>query len=126
MLACENGGRREWVPEPCSCSSKVHAGVADGGGGGCIGGVKKKERAKGRARATSLREICKERRRDEAVCEQGICQTAIKKVCRRLGIMKWPYKEMRTPPERAQDKGDYKGEAADNSDAARYCAVRYL
>ena len=81
---------------------------------------------KGRARSTSLREICKERRRDEAVCEQGICQTAIKKVCRRLGIMKWPYKEMRTPPERAQDKGDYKGEAADNSDAARYCAVRYL
>ncbi|EKX49985.1 hypothetical protein GUITHDRAFT_151353 [Guillardia theta CCMP2712] len=27
----------------------------------------------------------------------GICQTAIKKVCRKLGIMKWPYKEMRTP-----------------------------
>jgi len=30
------------------------------------------------------------------VC-QGICQTAIKKVCRRLGIKKWPYKEMRQP-----------------------------
>jgi len=29
--------------------------------------------------------------------EQGICQTAIKKVCRRLGIKKWPYKEMRAP-----------------------------
>ena len=28
---------------------------------------------------------------------QGICQTAIKKVCRRLGIKKWPYKEMRVP-----------------------------
>mmetsp|Transcript_20846 Transcript_20846/g.51233 ORF Transcript_20846/g.51233 Transcript_20846/m.51233 type:complete len:218 (+) Transcript_20846:660-1313(+) len=27
----------------------------------------------------------------------GICQTAIKKVCRRLGIKKWPYKEMRLP-----------------------------
>jgi len=27
----------------------------------------------------------------------GICQTAIKKVCRRLGIKKWPYKEMRQP-----------------------------
>jgi len=44
----------------------------------------------------------------------GICQTAIKKVCRRLGIMKWPYKEMRTPSDRQQDKG----EGADNSDAA--------
>lgn len=47
----------------------------------------------------------------------GICQTAIKKVCRRLGIMKWPYKEMRMPSERFE-KGDDKGEAADNSDAA--------
>ena len=28
---------------------------------------------------------------------QGICQTAIKKVCRRLGIKKWPYKETRVP-----------------------------
>uniref|UniRef100_A0A6U4N0Q2 RWP-RK domain-containing protein n=1 Tax=Hemiselmis andersenii TaxID=464988 RepID=A0A6U4N0Q2_HEMAN len=27
----------------------------------------------------------------------GICQTAIKKVCRRLGIKKWPYKDMRLP-----------------------------
>ena len=56
------------------------------------------------------------------MCEQGICQTAIKKVCRRLGIMKWPYKEMRTPSERLE-KGDDKGEAADNSDAARFSSA---
>mmetsp|Transcript_13756 Transcript_13756/g.27196 ORF Transcript_13756/g.27196 Transcript_13756/m.27196 type:complete len:219 (-) Transcript_13756:226-882(-) len=41
----------------------------------------------------------------------GICQTAIKKVCRRLGIKKWPYKEMRLPnnsegpEEEARDSG---------------------
>ena len=28
---------------------------------------------------------------------QGICPTAIKKVCRKLGIKKWPYKDTRTP-----------------------------
>jgi len=44
----------------------------------------------------------------------GICQTAIKKVCRRLGIMKWPYKEMRIPSDRAQ----VGGEGADMSDAS--------
>ncbi|KAJ1467669.1 hypothetical protein T484DRAFT_2335199 [Baffinella frigidus] len=27
----------------------------------------------------------------------GLCQTAIKKACRKLGINKWPYKEMRSP-----------------------------
>lgn len=32
----------------------------------------------------------------------GICQTAIKKVCRRLGIKKWPYKEMRAPTDAAK------------------------
>uniref|UniRef100_A0A7S0LX11 RWP-RK domain-containing protein n=1 Tax=Cryptomonas curvata TaxID=233186 RepID=A0A7S0LX11_9CRYP len=30
----------------------------------------------------------------------GICQTAIKKVCRRLGIKKWPYKDTRVPVKR--------------------------
>mmetsp|Transcript_15659 Transcript_15659/g.24329 ORF Transcript_15659/g.24329 Transcript_15659/m.24329 type:complete len:247 (+) Transcript_15659:214-954(+) len=32
-----------------------------------------------------------------AAKQLGICQTAIKKVCRKLGIKKWPYKEMRLP-----------------------------
>jgi len=49
-----------------------------------------------------------------AASEQGICQTAIKKVCRRLGIMKWPYKEMRMP----SDRPAVAGEGAENSDAA--------
>eukprot|EP00960_Hanusia_phi_P071432 767554-Hanusia_phi.AAC.3 len=31
----------------------------------------------------------------------GICQTAIKKVCRKLGIKKWPYKEKRNFNEKA-------------------------
>lgn len=70
----------------------------------------------------SLRGICGKRHLDWMRYDQGICQTAIKKVCRRLGIMKWPYKEMRSPTERLHDKGDDKGEAADNSDAARFLA----
>jgi len=45
--------------------------------------------------------------------QQGICQTAIKKVCRRLGIMKWPYKEMRMPSDRHPEKSE-----ADTRDAA--------
>jgi len=36
----------------------------------------------------------------------GICQTAIKKVCRRLGIKKWPYKEMRLPATKDEDSSD--------------------
>eukprot|EP00960_Hanusia_phi_P070497 767321-Hanusia_phi.AAC.4 len=43
----------------------------------------------------------------------GICQTAIKKVCRKLGIMKWPYKEMRTPMP-VMTSSSF--ETADNSD----------
>lgn len=42
---------------------------------------------------------------------QGICQTAIKKVCRRLGINKWPYKEMRLPSVKDDD--------SDSGDASR-------
>ncbi len=47
---------------------------------------------------------------------QGICQTAIKKVCRRLGIKKWPYKEMRAPAgekgtEGSEDSGSENGSA---------------
>lgn len=34
--------------------------------------------------------------------EQGICQTAIKKVCRRLGIKKWPYKDTRIPSRKGE------------------------
>ena len=48
--------------------------------------------------------------------QQGICQTAIKKVCRKLGIMKWPYKEMRVPSDRPQER--LEGSCAENSDAA--------
>mmetsp|Transcript_12473 Transcript_12473/g.18126 ORF Transcript_12473/g.18126 Transcript_12473/m.18126 type:complete len:277 (-) Transcript_12473:302-1132(-) len=48
-----------------------------------------------------------------AANQLGICQTAIKKVCRRLGIMKWPYKEMRMPSDRHPEKSE-----ADTRDAA--------
>lgn len=54
--------------------------------------------------------------KDEKVtltCSQGICQTAIKKVCRKLGIKKWPYKEMRAPTVQGggpQDQSDTSSE----------------
>jgi len=35
----------------------------------------------------------------------GICQTAIKKVCRRLGVKKWPFKEMRAPSQGGGHEG---------------------
>lgn len=30
----------------------------------------------------------------------GVCATAFKKVCRKLGVMKWPYKDNHLPPKR--------------------------
>eukprot|EP00286_Rhodomonas_abbreviata_P023600 CAMPEP_0181315290 /NCGR_PEP_ID=MMETSP1101-20121128/15293_1 /TAXON_ID=46948 /ORGANISM="Rhodomonas abbreviata, Strain Caron Lab Isolate" /LENGTH=298 /DNA_ID=CAMNT_0023422481 /DNA_START=172 /DNA_END=1068 /DNA_ORIENTATION=- len=30
----------------------------------------------------------------------GVCATAFKKVCRKLGVMKWPYKDSHMPPKR--------------------------
>lgn len=35
----------------------------------------------------------------------GICATAMKKVCRKLGVMKWPYKENHMPGKRAGKPG---------------------
>eukprot|EP00293_Proteomonas_sulcata_P009792 CAMPEP_0184302898 /NCGR_PEP_ID=MMETSP1049-20130417/12754_1 /TAXON_ID=77928 /ORGANISM="Proteomonas sulcata, Strain CCMP704" /LENGTH=110 /DNA_ID=CAMNT_0026614297 /DNA_START=177 /DNA_END=506 /DNA_ORIENTATION=- len=30
----------------------------------------------------------------------GVCATAFKKVCRKLGVMKWPYKDAHMPPKK--------------------------
>ncbi len=46
---------------------------------------------------------------------QGICQTAIKKVCRRLGIKKWPYKEMRQPAGKDENGNSLPGSPDDSS-----------
>lgn len=45
----------------------------------------------------------------------GICQTAIKKVCRRLGIKKWPYKEMRQPTGKDENGNSVPGSPDDAS-----------
>jgi hypothetical protein len=59
-------------------------------------------------------------------CKKGICQTAIKKVCRRLGIKKWPYKEMRAPlkDEDSEDKSfKLSGSSSRESDVRHFFSI---